>query len=68
MFAPLGIAAWVMGRRALAEATAMGATNAPMIKAGYICGIVATCLLIVGVVIAAFVIIGTVVAATAASY
>lgn len=39
-----------------------------MIKAGYICGIVATCLLIVGVVIAAFVIIGTVVAATAASY
>jgi hypothetical protein len=48
--APLGIAAWVMGKRALAEATAMGATNASTIKAGYICGIVGTCLMLLGLV------------------
>ena len=65
---PLGIAAWVMGRKALAEATAMGASNTSTIKAGYICGIIASCLLIFGVVVAVIVVIGTAVAAGAAGY
>jgi hypothetical protein len=64
---PLGIAAWVMGKKALAEATAMGASNASTIKVGYILGIIATCLMILGVVIAVVVIIGTA-ATSAASY
>jgi hypothetical protein len=63
---PLGIAAWVMGKKALAEATAMGASNASTIKVGYILGIIATCLMILGVVIAIVAIIGA--AATASSY
>jgi hypothetical protein len=63
---PLGIAAWVMGKKALDEATAMGASNTSTIKAGYICGIVASCLLILGVVIA--VIAFTVALASAPSY
>ncbi len=65
---PLGIAAWVMGNKALAEATAMGASNASTIKVGYILGIIATCLMILGVVIAVFVIIGTAAASSAAGY
>jgi hypothetical protein len=65
---PLGIAAWVMGKRALAEAAAMGASNTSTIKAGYICGIIGTCLMIFGVVIAIIVIIGAVLAAPGASY
>jgi hypothetical protein len=65
---PLGIAAWVMGKKALAEATAMGASNASTIKVGYILGIIATCLMILGVVIAVVVIIGTAAASSAAGY
>jgi uncharacterized membrane protein YjgN (DUF898 family) len=65
---PLGIAAWVMGRRALAEAAAMGASNTSTIKAGYICGIIGSCLMILSVVFVVIVIIATVVAAPGASY
>jgi len=65
--APLGIAAWVMGSRALPQARAMGASNTSTIKAGYICGIIATCLLVVGVVVAVIAIIAAV-AATPAGY
>jgi hypothetical protein len=62
---PLGIAAWVMGKKALAEATAMGASNASTIKVGYILGIIATCLMILGVVIAIIAIAGGVLTSTA---
>jgi hypothetical protein len=64
---PLGIAAWVMGKKALAEATAMGASNASTIKVGYILGIIATCLMILGLVIGVFVVIGAAVS-SAGSY
>jgi hypothetical protein len=64
---PLGIAAWVMGKKALAEATAMGASNASTIKVGYILGIIATCLMILYLVIGVFVFIGAA-ASSAGSY
>lgn len=63
--APLGIAAWIMGKKAIAEATAMGASNTSLIKAGYVCGIIASCLLLVGVVFAAFALIAGVLTSTA---
>ena len=64
---PLGIAAWVMGKKALAEATAMGASNASTIKVGYILGIIATCLMILGLVILVVVMISAA-ATSAGSY
>jgi Domain of unknown function (DUF4190) len=50
----LGPVAWVMGNNALAEIDRNPAayTNRGTVQAGRICGIVATCLLILGVVIA----------------
>lgn len=66
--APLGIAAWVMGKRALAEATAMGATNTSTIKAGYVCGIVGTCLLLFGLVIGVLAFVVAFLSASAAGY
>jgi hypothetical protein len=64
---PLGIAAWVMGKKALAEATAMGASNASTIKVGYILGIIATCLMIVGAVALVIAIIAGVAAGAGAA-
>jgi hypothetical protein len=66
--APLGIAAWVMGKRALAEATAMGAPNTSTIKAGYVCGIIGTCLMLFGLAIGALTVVAAVVSAGAAAY
>ena len=66
--APLGIAAWVMGKRALEEATAMGATNTSTIKAGYICGIVGTCLMLLGLVIGALAFAAAAMSVGAAGY
>ena len=51
---PLGIAAWVMGNKAMREINAdpnTTYTNRGQVNAGRICGIVATCLLILGLVI-----------------
>jgi hypothetical protein len=66
--APLGIAAWVMGKRALAEATAMGATNTSTIKAGYVCGIIGTCLMLLGLAIGVLVFVGAALSVGAAGY
>ncbi len=48
MFYPLGPFAWVMGRRALKEIDSSGGTigGRGLVLAGYICGIVATVVLI----------------------
>lgn len=53
----LGPFAWVMGRKALAEIDSSGRTytNRTIIKAGMICGIVGTVLLILTVVYLVFV-------------
>jgi hypothetical protein len=66
--APLGIAAWVMGKRALAEAAAMGATNTATIKAGYICGIIGTSLMLLGLAFVIFVFIAAAMSVGAGSY
>lgn len=49
--APLGIAAWIMGKKALDESKVQHYSNEGVIKAGYICGIIAVCLMILGIVI-----------------
>ena len=48
---PLGIAAWVMGKRALAEIDASGGRigGRGTVKAGYICGMIATILFVLGI-------------------
>lgn len=50
---PLGPVAWVMGNNALREidANPMAYTNRGSVQAGRICGIIATCLLVVGVIL-----------------
>jgi hypothetical protein len=45
-----GIPAIIMGKSALDEAQTAGYTNAGMIKAGFICGIVGTCLSVLGII------------------
>lgn len=52
MFAPLGPFAWMMGRRALKEIDSSGGTigGRGLVLAGYICGIVATMVLVLIVV------------------
>ena len=61
--APLGIVAWIMGQSALRDIDRSGVvySNRGTIKAGMICGIVGTCLMIALVVfyIVVFVAIGT---------
>ncbi|WP_370287491.1 hypothetical protein [Nocardioides sp.] len=49
---PLGIAAWVMGNKAIREIDANPAayTNRGQVNAGRICGIVATALCVVGII------------------
>lgn len=49
---PLGIAAWVMGNKALQEIDSSGQTytNRGTINAGRICGIIATILMVIGIV------------------
>jgi len=51
---PLGIAAWVMGQKAMNEINADPTatyTNRGQVNAGRICGIIATCLMILGIII-----------------
>jgi ABC-type Fe3+ transport system permease subunit len=63
---PLGIAAWVMGNKAQAEMAAQPGvmfTNQGQIKAGKICGIIASVLLVLGVIL----VIVTIVAGSSSS-
>lgn len=48
--APLGIAAWIMGKKALDESKTRHYANEGIIKAGYICGIIAVALMILGII------------------
>lgn len=48
---PLGIAAWVMGKKALDESRTYHFANEGIIKAGYICGIIGTLIMIAGIVL-----------------
>ncbi len=62
MFPPLGPFAWVMGRRALKEIDASDGTigGRGLVLTGYICGIVATVVLILAVVISVLVAVGAI--------
>lgn len=61
VFAPLGIAAWIMGNSDLKEIDAgyMDPTGRGQVQAGRVCGMIATILMVIGVVVAclAFVLI-----------
>lgn len=50
---PFGIAAWVMGNKALAEIDSSGMTysNRGQIRAGQICGMVAVALTVIGILL-----------------
>lgn len=45
--APLGIAAWIMGKKALEESKTRHYSNEGNIKAGYVCGIIGTVIMII---------------------
>lgn len=59
MCAPLGIAAWLMGNGDLKQmdAGAMDAEGRSLTNAGRICGLIATCLLILAVVVYGIIIV-----------